>query len=364
VAVFGRITGLAVTVDFDRTMGFALAVTVRTAGRGRAAAVRTAAFGFAAGLRTAAFGFAAGLRTAAFGFAAGLRTAALGLAAGLRAAAFGFAAGLRTAAFGLAAGLRAAAFAFGFALAVAFFGRAGAAGLAADIVLADTVSALAALLIAFVAVLMACMAVDRVLADAVALVAAEVSRVAAVVTFAAADETVRAAVTVVGMVLAAPAFSALTDFLVGFRLLAVFLLVALVLALAFGRLAALLDGLLRSARPGAAFAEPRRLAVRVLLCTGIDLPPMLINYGELFHDYSKLTPVRAKECGRGPSPAHRAGPRSKHIKAANHCHRTRPVDRDRATLSGPAISDRAEKKVAAAGPAALRGSLGLSGRPT
>jgi hypothetical protein len=103
------------------------------------------------------------------------------------------------------------------------------------------------------------------------------------------------------MFLAAPTVSALTDLLVVFLLLAVFLLVALVLALAFGRLAALLDGLPRSALPGAAFAEPRRLAVRVLLCTGIDLPPMLIKYEELFHDYSPLTPLRAKESGTGPS---------------------------------------------------------------
>jgi hypothetical protein len=154
-----------------------------------------------------------------------------------------------------------------------------AAGLATDIVLADTVSALAAVLMALVAVLIACMAVDRVLADAVALVAADVSRVAAVVTFTAADETVLAADAVFGTVLVAARAGVPADFLgpalVLALLLALLLLLVLLLVTAFGRLAPLLDGLPRWARPGAAFAEPRRPAVRVPLCTGIDLPPLV-----------------------------------------------------------------------------------------
>jgi len=119
------------------------------------------------------------------------------------------------------------------------------------------------------------------------LVAADVSRVAAVVTLTAAVETVLAADAVVGALLMAPRVAVLTVFLVlalAFGRLTVFLLLALafgrlaLLALAFGRLAALLDGLPRSALPGAAFADPRRVAVRVLFCTGIAFPPMSINY--------------------------------------------------------------------------------------
>jgi hypothetical protein len=153
---------------------------------------------------------------------------------------------------------------------------------------------------ALVAVLIACMAVDIVLADVVALVAAEVSRVAAVVTFTAADETVLAAAAADGTDLAPlrvawPAVFVLLALLAG-------LLLVLPMAVAFGRLATLLDGLPRSALPGAAFAELRRAAVRVLFCTGIDLPFMLINYAELFHDYLLLTLLRVKE--RGESHRH------------------------------------------------------------
>jgi hypothetical protein len=72
-------------------------------------------------------------------------------------------------------------------------GRAGAAGLAVDMVLAAEVSALAAVVMALVALFMACIAVDMVLADVLALVAAWVILVAAEVTLVAADETVRAA---------------------------------------------------------------------------------------------------------------------------------------------------------------------------
>src|SRR6185437_8132001 len=65
-------------------------------------------------------------------------------------------------------------------------GRAGAAGLAVDMVLAAEVSALAAVVMALVALFIACMAVDMVLAEVLALVAAWV-------TLVAAEETVRAA---------------------------------------------------------------------------------------------------------------------------------------------------------------------------
>ena len=72
-------------------------------------------------------------------------------------------------------------------------GRAGAAGLAVDMVLAAEVSALAAVVMALVALFIACMAVDMVLAEVLALVAAWVILVAAEVTLVAAEETVRAA---------------------------------------------------------------------------------------------------------------------------------------------------------------------------
>ena len=356
VAMFGRAAGLDVTVDFDRTAGFGFATAVLAVSFGLADAARTAGFGLAVTVRAASIGLAAAVRTAAFGFAAGFRTAAFG---------FGLAVALLAAAFGLAFGLAAAARADVDLAAVAFrlAGDAAvladdAAGLAADIVLADTVSAFAALLIALVAVLIACMAVDRVLADAVALVAAEVSRVAAVVTLAAADETVLAAVTVVGMFLAAPTVSVLTDFLVVFLLLAVFLLVVLVLALAFGRLAALLDGLPRSALPDAAFAEPRRLAVRVLLCTGIDLPPMFDQLRRAIPRLQYAHTLRAKESGRAHARSSRRLAHEAH-KSSNHCHRTLPIDRDRATLSGHAISGRGQEKVAETGPR----RCGFTGRP-
>jgi hypothetical protein len=70
---------------------------------------------------------------------------------------------------------------------------AAAIGFTADIVLAAAVSALEAVLMALVAAFIACNAVDMVLADDVALVAALVILVAAELTFAAAEDTVRAA---------------------------------------------------------------------------------------------------------------------------------------------------------------------------
>jgi hypothetical protein len=60
---------------------------------------------------------------------------------------------------------------------------------------------------------------------------------------------------------------------------------ALLAPLDFWRLAALPDGLPRCDRPGAALAALRRLAARVLLCTGMELPLITIDHGELFHDY-------------------------------------------------------------------------------
>src|ERR1022692_4732334 len=289
VAPFDCIAGLGGTADFDRTAGFGLAV----------------AFGLAA-----AFGFAVALGLpVTFGLAAAvdLATAVLEVAPGLAvvlglAVTFGWAVipGLAVV-LGLAVafGLPTAALADEVVLAdedlaVAVIRRAAAgaalaadaAGLATDIDFADTVSAFAAEDMALVAVLIACIAVDSVLADAVALVAADVSRVAAVVTFTAAVETVLAADAAVGAVLAVLRVTVPTVLLplaLTFGRLALLLALAfgplaLLLALAFGRLAALLDGLPRRARPGAAFAELRRVAVRVLFCTGIVLPPMSINY--------------------------------------------------------------------------------------
>ena len=154
---------------------------------------------------------------------------------------------------------------------------------------------------ALVAVLIACMAADIVVADAVALVAAEVSRVAAVVTIAAADETVFAADAAVGTVLAArpgtaaawPPFSVL---LLDAALLCWWPSLLALYGFLRTTPTALLDELPRTVRPDA-LAEPWRTAVRVLLCTGIDLPPMLIDHGELFHDYQPLTPLWLKKQG-------------------------------------------------------------------
>ena len=69
-------------------------------------------------------------------------------------------------------------------------------------VLAAEVSALHAWVMALVAVFIACMAADIVLAEATPLVAADVIRVDAVLTLAAADETFFAAGALVGMTLA------------------------------------------------------------------------------------------------------------------------------------------------------------------
>ena len=159
--------------------------------------------------------------------------------------------------------VRALAAVFGFAVR---FGAAlgAAAGLAADMVFAAAVSALEAMVMALVAAFIACSAVDIVLADEVALVAAAVILVAAEVTFAAAEETVLAAATVVGAVLAAAGL-ALT------RLLG--------LAATLGLLVARRIAPVRLARARAVPAEPRRTAVRAVDCRGIDLPPIVINYG-------------------------------------------------------------------------------------
>ena len=143
-------------------------------------------------------------------------------------------------------------------------GLTSAAGLAADMVFAAAVSALEAMVMALVAAFIACRAVDIVLADEVALVAAAVILVAAEVTFAAAEETVLAAATVVGTVLAAAGL-ALT------RLLG--------LAATLGLLVARRIAPVRMVRARAVLAEPRRTAVRAVDCRGIDLPPIVINYG-------------------------------------------------------------------------------------
>jgi hypothetical protein len=135
-----------------------------------------------------------------------------------------------------------------------------AAGFAADMVFAATLSALAAVVIALVAVFSASRAVDMVLADDLALVAAWLNLVAAEVTFTAADETVVTADADVGVRLAAVLRVAFTR-------------VDLVLTFLFGLLAPRL-----TAPPVTDLVRPklaglRRAAVRVLVCTGTALPP-------------------------------------------------------------------------------------------
>ncbi len=146
------------------------------------------------------------------------------------------------------------------------------AGLAADMVLAAAVSAFVAEAMALVAVFMACRAVDIVLADDVALVAAVVIMVAAEVTFAAADETVLAATAAVGVLPAAvrvrvAALRAGPD------------VVGLPRVPLAGRVAAFLVPPPPRVLVPARFAEPREAAVRAVRCTGIDIPPVVINYG-------------------------------------------------------------------------------------
>jgi hypothetical protein len=173
--------------------------------------------------------------------------------------------------FGLAValGLRAVSFDFAvpvvraFALTVAFLtvlARGAAAGLAADIFLAAALSALAAEVMALVAVLIACRALAMVLADDVALVAADVILVAAEVTCAAADETVLADDTGADERLTAVLLPAFTFA----GLVLAFFLELLMLRLAALRVTDLV-------RPE--LVVLRRAAVRVVVCTGTDLPP-------------------------------------------------------------------------------------------
>ena len=137
---------------------------------------------------------------------------------------------------------------------------ADAGSLTADIALAAAVSDFDAAVIALVAVFIACMAVDIVLADDVAFVAAAVILVAALVTFEAADETVRAAFAADG------AFLVAVDRVVPPAAAPARLVVLLLADL----VPVLLAGL-------------RRAVVRVVVRAGTDLPPVLINYGVLFH---------------------------------------------------------------------------------
>jgi len=140
------------------------------------------------------------------------------------------------------------------------FGAAAGIALAVDIVLAAAVSDFAAVVMAFVAVFIACMAVDIVLAEDVALVAAAVILLAADVTLVAADETVRAATCVDGVLLLAVVRLALV-------------VVVLVVALFFGRLAVRLGALPLVDRVRA-LAGVRRAAVRAVVRAGTDLPPV------------------------------------------------------------------------------------------
>jgi hypothetical protein len=172
-----------------------------------------------------------------------------------------------------------------------------ATGFAADMVLAAAVSALDAALIALVAAFIACSAVDMVLADEVALVAALVILVAAEVTFAAAEDTVRAAaawvipardgdwaraaetrrapVAEARRALVVPARRALVVPARRGLVAEVRRIVVPDLDLAVVRLAALLRDL-----AGPVPAALRRAVLRAAVCTGIDLPPVVINYGE------------------------------------------------------------------------------------
>jgi hypothetical protein len=140
------------------------------------------------------------------------------------------------------------------------FGAAAGIALAVDIVLAAAVSDFAAVVMAFVAVFIACMAVDIVLAEDVALVAAAVILLAADVTLVAADETVRAATCVDDVLLLAVVRLALV-------------VVVLVVALFFGRLAVRLGALPLVDRVRA-LAGVRRAAVRAVVRAGTDLPPV------------------------------------------------------------------------------------------
>ncbi len=144
-------------------------------------------------------------------------------------------------------------------LALDFAAAAGIA-LAVDIVLAAAVSDFAAVVMAFVAVFIACMAVDIVLAEDVALVAAAVILLAADVTLVAADETVRAATCADGVLLLAVVRLALV-------------VVVLVVALFFGRLAVRLGALPLVDRVRA-LAGVRRAALRAVVRAGTDLPPV------------------------------------------------------------------------------------------
>lgn len=165
-------------------------------------------------------------------------------------------------------------------------------GLADDIALAASVSDLLAVVMALVAAFIAAMAVDIVLADEVALVAAAVILVAAAVTLVAADETVRAAVAGVCVALAADALraevpDALRDVPRDVALRAV--LAAVERVCVAGRLAERRDVLLLVDLVRAPPERVLRVAVRVVVRAGTDLPPVLINYGVLFHTSQRFT---------------------------------------------------------------------------
>jgi hypothetical protein len=269
-------TGLAAVLGLALPRGLAVvavrAVTFR-ADEDRALAGLVAAFGLAAAGLAAVRGLAAvfGL-AAALGFAVVFGLATVRALATVR---------VLAAAFGLAARFGAAF----FDAAALVTATLGAAGLAADMVFAATVSALEAMIMALVAAFIARRAVDIVLADEVALVAAAVIWVAAEVTFAAAEETVLAAATVVGAVLAAAGL-ALT------RLLG---LAATERLLVARRIAPV-----RLVRARAVLAEPRRTALRAVDCRGIDLPPVVINYGgpipRLAATYTPAAPEKTLTC--------------------------------------------------------------------
>jgi hypothetical protein len=172
-------------------------------------------------------------------------------------------------------------------------------GLAVDIALAATASALAAAVMALVALFIDCIAVDIVLADDVALAAAVVILVAAEVTLVAAADAVLATEADVGDVLAAadraaltgtlPAdCAALTGALTAGRIVLTGAMAAdalipvgltFVLVVVRGSVPEPLESRVLVALLRAAVTGFRRAAAWVVAFTGTDLPPIFDQYG-------------------------------------------------------------------------------------
>jgi GLTT repeat (6 copies) len=113
------------------------------------------------------------------------------------------------------------------------------------------------------------------LAEAVAVVAADVIFVAAEVTLAAADDTVLAAVT---CAVARGAADLVRVDVVRAAGRDRFAAAGFAVALDFGLVPARLTTALLRALDRAVFAAPRRAGLRAVVCRGIDLPPVVINF--------------------------------------------------------------------------------------